>query len=275
MKTKEMAAIELDGLSYRYHDGTAALQDITLKIERNRKLAILGANGSGKTTLLMHLNGLFLPQTGTVTVLGEAISGKNLRRVRQKVGILFDNPDNQLFSTTVAEDVAFGPFNMGCPETEIERRTDRALLSVGIRELAEKPPHNLSLGQKKKAAIAGLLSMDLELYAMDEPFSGLDPRSVDEFLRILSDLHRRGGTLVISTHDVDLAYAWAEDIVILSEGRIAASGGYEILHDESVSAASRLCPPTLYQLFSDAEFCPRTLQEAKECISRMAFSPRK
>lgn len=269
-----MTVITIEGLSYRYHDGTAALQDIRLNVEKNRKLAILGANGSGKTTLLMHLNGLLLPQTGRVQIFGETVAKKTLRDIRRNVGILFDNPDNQLFSTTVREDVAFGPYNMGYSEREITRRTDQAIASVGIGNLAEKPPHNLSLGQKKKAAIAGLLSMNLELYAMDEPFSGLDPQSVDEFLEILNDLHRRGNTLVISTHDVDLAYAWADEIVILAEGRVAAAGGHGILHDEAILATSRLCVPALVRLFADTEYRPRNPQEAKECISRMAFSHR-
>ena len=269
-----MTAIEIDGLSYNYHDGTAAIREIDLKIAKNRKVAILGANGSGKTTLLMHLNGLLLPQSGTVHIFGESVTKKNLRNIRQKVGILFDNPDNQLFSTTVRDDVAFWPYNMDCNESEIKRRTELAIAAVGIGALAEKPPHNLSLGQKKKAAIAGLLSMNLKLYAMDEPFSGLDPLSVGEFLAILNELHGCGNTLVISTHDVDLAYAWAEDIIILDQGQIAAAGGNEILHDNTMLTKSRLCLPTLYKLFAETQFKPRTVQEAHECISRMAFSPR-
>jgi len=148
-------------------------------------------------------------------------------------------------------------------------------MSVGIRELAEKPPHNLSLGQKKKAAIAGLLSMDMELYAMDEPFSGLDPKSVDEFFGILDALYQRGCTLIISTHNVDLAYAWADDILILGHGRVKAAGDFAILHDESLLVDSNLRLPNMVQIFSDTDYQPRTPQEAKECISRMAFSPRR
>lgn len=261
------SAIEIRNLSYRYHDGTKALKDVFLEVRRHRKLALLGANGSGKTTLLTHLNGLLLPQSGSVKIFGEALEKKNLRFVRQKVGILFDNPDNQLFSTTVFDDVAFGPFNMNCSESEIQRRTEEALTAVGIRDLAGKPPHNLSLGQKKKAAIAGLLSMDLELYAMDEPFSGLDPQSVGEFLEILDALHRRGCTLIISTHNVDLAYSWADDIVIIADGRITAIGGYEILHDELLLKNSRLELPTLVQIFASTAFRPRNIDEARNFVT--------
>lgn len=263
-----MTAIEIDKLSYRYPDGTTALRDISLKVERNRKLAILGANGSGKTTLLTHLNGLLLPQAGSVTILGEPVVKKNLRNVRQKAGILFDNPDNQLFSTTVQDDVAFGPYNMGFPEAEIDRRTEQALSRVGIGPLAEKPPHNLSLGQKKKAAIAGLLSMDLELFAMDEPFSGLDPQSVDDFLEILDDLHRRGHTLVISTHDVDLAYAWADEIIILKDGALAASRTCDLLDDEALLKESRLRLPLLARIFGNTGHHPRTVEEARNILER-------
>ena len=264
-----MTAIEINGLSHHYHDGTAALRDINLTLAKNRKHAILGANGCGKTTLLMHLNGLLLPQTGSINVLGQPVTKKNLRAIRQKVGLLFDNPDNQLFSTTVREDVAFGPFNLGCSESEIRQRTDHAIVSVGIDHLAEKPPHNLSLGQKKKAAIAGLLSMDLELYAMDEPFSGLDPQSVTEFLKILDDLYRKGCTLVISTHDVDLAYSWADEIVILAEGRIAVTGHHEILHDAALMQESRLQRPLLAHIFEGTGLCPRNPQEAAVCLRDM------
>lgn len=264
-----MTAIEIHDLSHRYHDGTEALRNISLKVEGNLKLAILGANGSGKTTLLMHLNGLLAAQTGSVDIFGEAVTKKNLQTIRRKVGILFDNPDNQLFSTSVFDDVAFGPYNMGYSEPEIRRRTEDALSSVGIRDLTDKPPHNLSLGQKKKAAIAGLLSMDLELFAMDEPFSGLDPGSVEEFLAILDDLHRNGHTLIISTHDVDLAYAWADEIVILAEGRIVASGSSDLLRGETLLKESRLRVPLLVQIFEETGCSPRNSQEAADCLRDM------
>jgi len=267
-----MMAIEIRDLSYRYHDGTEALKEIFLKVEKNRKVAILGANGSGKTTLLMHLNGLLAAQTGFVSIFGETITKKNLQNIRQKVGILFDNPDNQLFSTSVFDDVAFGPYNMGFSESEIKQRTHDALTLVGICHLAEKPPHNLSLGQKKKAAIAGLLSMDMELYAMDEPFSGLDPQSVDEFFGILNGLYQRGSTLIISTHNVDLAYSWADEIFVLKDGQCVASGAYDLLRDETLMKESRLRIPTLTRIFEETEFRPRNPQEATNCLRNMKNS---
>jgi len=263
-----MLAIDVRNVSYRYPDGTEALCDVSLAAQANRRLAILGANGCGKTTLLMLLNGLLSAQSGSVRIFGEMVTKKNLRAIRRQVGVLFDNPDNQLFSTTVFDDVAFGPYNMGWSDVDVRERSEGALESLGIRHLAEKPPHNLSLGQKKKAAIAGLLSMNLRLFVMDEPFSGLDPISVAEFLETLDDLHQKDCTQIISTHDVDLAYSWADEIVIIDCGRITAVGNHEILHDEQLLRASRLCLPTLVRIFADTPHRPRTLQEAQRLIKR-------
>ena len=262
-----MFAVDVRNVSYRYPDGTEALRNVSLSVRENRRLAILGANGSGKTTLLMLLNGLHLAQSGSVRIFGETVTKKNLRTIRRWVGVLFDNPDNQLFSTTVFDDVAFGPYNMGFSDADIRHRSERALDSVGIRELAGRPPHNLSLGQKKKAAIAGLLSMDLSLFVMDEPFSGLDPNSVEEFLETLDRLHRNGCTQIISTHDVDLAYGWADDIVIVDDGRIVVAGNPETLHDERLLNESRLRLPSLVRIFADTPYRPRTLREARDCLN--------
>ena len=263
-----MSVVEVRNVSYRYPDGTEALHNVSLTVEGNRRLAILGANGSGKTTLLMLLNGLLLAQSGSVRIFGETVTKKNLRTIRRQVGVLFDNPDNQLFSTTVFDDVAFGPHNMGWSDTDIRERSEAALESLGIRHLAEKPPHNLSLGQKKKAAIAGLLSMNLTLFVMDEPFSGLDPTSVAGFFSTLDELHRKGCTQIISTHDIDLAYGWADEIAIVDRGRIIAVGNHEILHDERLLNESRLCLPTLVRIFTDTPHRPRTLQEAQRKMTR-------
>lgn len=260
-----MKAIDIQNLSCRYPDGTEALKNISVSLDANRKLAVLGSNGSGKTTLLAHLNGLLTARSGSVRIFGETVTARNLRTIRQRVGVLFDNPDNQLFSTTVYDDVAFGPFNMGLAEPEIRERTQRALAEVGLERSAERPPQNLSWGQKKKAAIAGLLSMSPELLVMDEPFSGLDPESVTEFLGILDDLYEKGVTLVISTHDVDQAYAWADEIVILRDGELIATGSYALLRDAALMKESRLRLPTLVQLFEGGDFQPRTPEEAQNC----------
>lgn len=258
-----MNAIEIENLSYRYPDGTEALKDVSLTLQGRRKLALLGSNGSGKSTLLAHLNGLIPAQTGLVRIFELPVTNRNLRLVRQKVAILFDNPDNQLFSATVFDDVAFGPFNMGCPDPEIRQRTDEALHRVGLDTLRDRPPQNLSLGQKKKAAIAGLLAMSPELLVMDEPFSGLDPGSIAEFLAILDVLYENEVTQVLSTHDVDRAYAWADEVAILKDGRLLASGPWELLHDPALMRESELRLPTLVQLFERTGHRPRNLEQAR------------
>ena len=265
-----MFAVEMNNVSFCYPDGTGAISDITLALRPNRRLALLGANGSGKTTLLTHLNGLHLPQTGTVSLWGIPVTPGNLSVIRRKVGILFDNPDNQLFSTTVAEDVAFGPFNMGCSDEEMKTRTEKALREMGITDLSDRSPCNLSWGQKKKAAIAGLLSMDIDLFVMDEPFSGLDPVAVDDFLVLLDTLYQKGKTLVISTHNVDLAYEWADEIGVISAGRLMAFGGIELLRDESLLKAAGLRPPVLARIFKEMEEQPRNFRQAAQLIQNMA-----
>ena len=264
-----MNFISVNNLSYRYPDGTQALNNISLYVRKNIKLALLGANGSGKTTLMLHLNGLMLAQSGNIEVFDQTIGKHNLKNIRSKVGILFDNPDNQLFSTTVYDDVAFGPYNMGCSEGEIKSRVKSALEKVKISHLADKPPHNLSLGQKKKAAIAGLLAMSLEVFVMDEPFSGLDPASVTEFLGILQDLHKDGATMIISTHDVDLAYVWADEVAIMSQGNIVAYGDTSILHSKELVDKWNLRLPILAETFMDTQYAPRAPDEARVIVNSL------
>lgn len=262
-----MIAVQLKDLSYSYHDGTRALQKISLNIQKGKKTAILGSNGSGKTTLLYHFNGTFIPQSGSVMVAGYEVNKENLRQIRQKVGLLFDNPDNQLISTTVYNDVAFGPRNLKLNKEEVAKRVHNALRKVGMGDLQDKPPHNLSLGQKKKAAIAGLLAMEPELLVCDEPFSGLDSRATGQLTAIFDKLTSGGCTLVFSTHDVDLAYAWADEVAILHEGSLLAAGDPGLLADSNIMGKALLNIPMLAALFKDGEHRPRNLAEAMDLLS--------
>ena len=257
-----MIAVEVSKLSYSYHDGTRALADISLSIKKGKKTAILGSNGSGKTTLLYHFNGTFLPQEGSVTVMGTPLDKNSLRQIRQRVGLLFDNPDNQLISTTVFNDIAFGPRNLKLSREEVVKRVSRALKVVNIVELKEKSPHNLSLGQKKKAAIAGLLAMEPEILVCDEPFSGLDSHALEQMSAIFDKMVARGCTLVFSAHDVDLAYAWADEVVILQEGKVLSAGETSLLADKKIMEPARLSVPLLAELFKNWEQCPRNAAEA-------------
>lgn len=259
--------LSVQNLSYRYPDKTVALKDLSFEIPLGKRTAILGANGSGKSTLMRHLNALILPQKGSISIGGTTITKKNADEMRKKVGMLFDNPDNQLFSPTVEDDIAFGPANLKLPTAEISRRVDAACETVGIQGLRKRSPYNLSLGQKKKCAIAGILAMEPEILLMDEPFSGLDPISLQDYLSTLDRLYRNGMTQILSTHDVDIAYEWADCVLILSEGSLLAKGTKHIMQDAALMQSARLARPTLVRLFEGAGSIPESFEEARTMLS--------
>lgn len=259
-------ALEIQNLNYAYPDRTVALQKVNLRIKKQKKTAIIGANGSGKTTLIYHINGTIPAQEGSVKVLDLQVCKENIYEVRRAVGLLFDNPDNQLFSTTVYGDIAFGPRNLKLDQEEVEKRVYTALHRVGIAELAERPPYCLSLGQKKRAAIAGLLAMRPEIMACDEPFSGLDPVVSRQFREILDELKEQGTTLIYSTHDVDLAYSWADEVVVMKEGRVLECGTVDLMRDEKLMENACLPLPLLAELFKHSAYKPRTIEEAAQLL---------
>lgn len=217
--------LELAGVSYAYADGSVGLAGCSLAIGRGSRNALIGANGSGKTTLFQHANGLLRPQAGQVSYGGQAVDyGRaGLRRLRSRVGMVFQNPDHQLFSASVREDVSFGPLNLGLSDAAVRRRVDAALEAVGMAAAADKAVHHLSFGQKKRVCIAGVLAMEPELLVLDEPMAGLDHGMQDELLAILDGLHGRGITLLLATHDIDFAYGWADAIHLMAAGRCVAS----------------------------------------------------
>ena len=217
--------LETVELGYRYPDGRAALSDLTLLIRRGERVALLGANGSGKTTLLLNLLGLLVPTSGEIRAFGEPLrrGTADLKRLRSRVGLVFQNPDSQLLSASVAEDVSFGPMNLGLPHEEVRTRVADALAAVGMDDHADVPAHALSFGQKKRVCIAGVLAMHPEVLLLDEPTAGLDARAFEELLAVLGSLHAEGMTVVLSTHDIDLAYAWADRAEVLDRGRLVDS----------------------------------------------------
>ncbi|GAW92727.1 ATP-binding cassette domain-containing protein [Calderihabitans maritimus] len=243
------SVIEVSDLHFAYRDGTTALRGVSFSLEPGSKVALLGSNGAGKSTLLLHLNGLFLPQQGIIRVLGREINKKTELWVRQKVGIVFQDPDDQVFSSTVWEDVAFGPLNMGFSSEEVTRRVNWALEVMGIQHLQEKPPHNLSYGQKKRVAIAGVLALDPEIVIMDEPMAFLDPRGQEDLKEILEWLHEQGKTLIVATHDVDFAAAWAETVLVMKNGVLLREGTRELLTDEKIIEEAGLRLPLVVQIF--------------------------
>jgi len=221
-----MNVIETKDVSYQYPDGTSALQNVNFRAPKGKIVALLGPNGAGKSTLFLHFNGILRPSSGKILVDEKPINydKKELMRIRQKIGIVFQNPDDQLFAPTVLEDVAFGPFNMGLKQVEVEKRVHEALERVGMEGFEKKPPHHLSGGQKKRVAIAGILAMRPEIMVLDEPTSGLDPKGASQILRILYQLNQEGMSIVISTHDVDLVPLYASKVYIISDGRIIKEG---------------------------------------------------
>lgn len=218
-------ALRITDLSFSYPDGHVALQEVSLQINRGEKVALVGPNGAGKSTLMLHLNGI-LGGDGQIQVAGLPVIEPNLPLIRARVGLVFQNPDDQLFSPTVFEDVAFGPLHMGFPEPEVRARVEQALAQVGMRDYAERLSHHLSMGEKKRIAIATVLSMSPDILVFDEPSAGLDPRARRSLINLLAELSL---TMLVSTHDMRMVVELFSRMVIMDEGRIVADGPTEAL----------------------------------------------
>lgn len=251
-----MHIIDVRELTYSYHSGNSlALDRVNLRIERGERLGLLGANGSGKSTLIKHLNGILLPKSGEVLVKGEPITKKNLRDIRRTVGVVYQNPDDQVFLPTVRQDVAFGPINLGLREDVVEHRVKTALKNVGLNGFGERAPHHLSWGEKKLVAIAGVLAMEPEVMVLDEPTAGLDPEGKQRILRLIYRLNKQLGiTIVIATHDVDMVPVFADRIAVLSHGRkIADASPTEIFSDPELLRESHLHLPIVTRLLQSLQ----------------------
>ena len=234
------AILAVENLSFQYPDGHAALQAVSLKISPGEKVALVGPNGAGKSTLMLHLNGILAGQ-GDLCVAGMALTKENLPLVRARVGMVFQNPDDQLFSPTVFEDVAFGPLHMGLPETEVRQRVERALTQVGMSQYANRLSHHLSVGEKKRISIATVLSMEPEILVLDEPSAGLDPRARRALINLLSEMEL---TMLVSTHDMRMVAELFPRTVVMDGGQIVADGSTgEILADEVLLEAHGLEKP--------------------------------
>lgn len=233
--------LEFIDVSYTYPDGTAALRGVGLAIAAGERVALLGPNGAGKSTLMLHANGVLRATSGQVRVAGIPITDATVRHARQRVGLVFQDPDDQLFMTSVFDDVAFGPQMSGLSPHEVEHRVHEALHAVGLADLASKSSHRLSFGQKKRAALATVLSMRPDVLVLDEPTSNLDPRSRRQMVELLRSLD---ATLVIATHDMDLAWTLAGRAIVLDGGRVVADGpAHEVLQDAALMEAHGLEVP--------------------------------
>ncbi|MGH9214279.1 MAG: energy-coupling factor ABC transporter ATP-binding protein [Acidimicrobiales bacterium] len=231
-------AVHVRGLAYSYPDGHQALGGVDLTIDAGERVALLGPNGAGKTTLILHLNGILLPGAGEVRVGGLPVTKANFKEIRRRVGVVFQDPDDQLFMPTVRDDVAFGPANLGLRDEALDERITGALDAVGMNHAAGRPPHHLSFGQRRRIALATVLAMDPQILVLDEPTSNLDPAARRDLADILVALPV---TAVIATHDLPYALELCPRAVILNDGVIVADGPTaDILGDAELMAANRL-----------------------------------
>ncbi|HJX56256.1 MAG TPA: ATP-binding cassette domain-containing protein [Methanoregula sp.] len=251
-----MHLIETRDLTYTYPGNVTALHSLNFVAPRNARIAVIGSNGAGKSTLFKLFNGIFKPTSGSVLIRGEPITSANIREVRKFVGIVFQNADDQIFSPTVEQDVAFGPTNLGLDPETIHHRVHEALRLVGIEDLAHRVPHHLSGGEKKRVAIAGVVAMEPEVLVLDEPTAGLDPQGVHDLIGFINSLSRKYGmTVIFSTHDVSLVAEVADYVYVMNKGRFVAQGKVEeIFLQPDMLRSVRLDVPVLPKLI-------RSLQE--------------
>ncbi len=239
------SSVEVRNLRHLYPDGTVALGDVSFRISQGESVAIIGANGAGKSTLLLHLNGILTPTGGEVRINDLLLTKGTLATLRRSVGMVFQEPDDQLFMPTVHDDVAFGPLNLGFKGEELERRVRDALERVGVGHLREKAPYNLSGGEKKRVAIATVLAMTPEILVMDEPTSGLDPHARRRLMGLIREFPH---TKIFTSHDLDMVLELCPRTIVLHEGKVAADGPtLEIFRDDELLARCRLEKPFLMQ----------------------------
>ncbi|MFW6352574.1 MAG: energy-coupling factor ABC transporter ATP-binding protein, partial [Bacteroidota bacterium] len=218
--------ISIHHVTHEYSSGERSLDDLSLELPRNKKIALMGCNGAGKSTLMLMLNGILRPAKGKLSYDGEKYLYKKkfLQKLRARVGFLFDNPDDQLIAPTVFEEISFGLKNISGDKDWVRRRTHEIIKDFHLESVSQNPPHDLSAGQKKMVCLAAILAMEPEVLVCDEPASGLDPRHEELTFRYLNKLHERGKTILISTHDVNQAYDWADYVIILNKGKVVTEG---------------------------------------------------
>jgi len=271
--------LEARDIRYRYPRGMEAIRGISFHIRKGEKIAIVGPNGAGKSTLMLLFNGMIRPDSGTMLFDNGPVryDKSSLRMIRKRVGFVLQNPDRQIIAPTVYQDVAFGPVNLGYSESEVKAAVEGALRYVGLEGFERRPPHQLSGGEKKRVAIAGVLAMDPDVLIFDEPTSGLDPSGSEDIMELLDELNSQGKTIIISTHDIELAYPWADRAILLLGGKILQEDIPDVAfgRPEYVRKA-HLSMPTLLELyfelqkrgFSLPERKPRTTLDMLNVIDR-------
>lgn len=263
--------LEVKDLHFTYNDEKHALNGVDLKIYEGEKIAVLGSNGAGKSTFFLNINGVLKPHKGEIIYRGEKITKKRLNHLRKNVGIVFQDADNQIIASTVMAEVSFGPMNLKLPREEVLRRVDKALDYMNISEFRERPPHYLSGGEKKRVSIADIIAMEPEIIIFDEPTAALDPLNAQMLEEVLRKMGEEGRTILISTHDVDFAYRWAERVLVFHQGKIIADDTpLRVFHQEELLKKANLRHPMLYDvceilkkkgIIPDGEMYPKNMEE--------------
>lgn len=252
--------LRLEHICFRYEDKFPALKDVSITFQKGERIAVLGNNGAGKSTFFLCCNGILRPQSGDIFLKGQKMSSSkaDIRRLRQTVGLVFQEPDTQIIAGTVGNEVSFGPMNLGLDRQEVELRITRSLAQMNLEGYENRAPHYLSGGEKKRVSIADILAMEPDMILLDEPTASLDPENVVLLEQTLKELNRAGITLVVSTHDVDFAYGFAERAVVLSRGEIIRDAGIEVVfRDDGVLRRAGLKKPLLCEVAEVLEaHCP-------------------
>jgi len=263
--------VSVKDVKFNYPAGVSALKGVSLEVHEGERVAILGPNGSGKSTLILLIAGLLTPNKGEITVFGEKTTSKDFQKFRSRIGIVFQDPDDQLFTPSVIEDIEYGPKNLKLPEEDIEQRSAHVLQKMGIEHLKDRPPHRLSFGEKKKVSLATALVLKPELLILDEPTANLDLVSRRGLIDTLNELSASGTTIIVSTHDVEALPELADRIIVISHGSLLGEGEtHRVLQDAKLLENSGLEPPTIVNLFTELKNqdlihkVPITVAEGKE-----------
>ena len=270
--------LKIEDLHYTYGNGKSALDGVSVDIYEGEKIAVIGSNGSGKSTFFLNIDGVLTPEQGKIIYRDTVINKKNLKELRKNIGIVFQDADNQIIASTVMAEVGFGPMNLKLPKEEVLKRVDEALEYMNISHLKDRPPHYLSGGEKKRVSIADIIAMKSEIVIFDEPTAALDPLNAMMLEEVLLKLGYEGKTMLISTHDVDFTYRWAERVLVFSEGKIIADGTpLEIFQNKEILMKANLKQPTMLevyeslvekQLLKDIKAYPKSIHEFKEMLER-------
>ncbi len=268
--------VKVKEVQFSYPGGVNAIRDISFEIRRGEKVAVLGPNGSGKSTLILLMAGLMTPKKGEITVFGEKTTSENFQKLRQRVGIVFQDPDDQLFTQSVIEDIEYGPRNLKIPEADIKKRSTAVLLKIGIQHLENRPPHRLSFGEKKKVSLATALVLKPDLLILDEPTANLDLVSRRSLINTLNELNREGTTLFISTHDVEALPELANRVIVMSNGSLLGEGATaDVLQDTKLLNTAGLEPPSIVKLFLQLkeegliQDLPTTVKDAEQKLATL------